>query len=434
MSDLVALAPGGAWTMDPAGAPTFPDSSGFGASLTVAAGSVVGVAGAGKGGDQATTSALAGSANISAASESSRHRLVEGSPFALAFLSWTYPGAGQHQITTQGSPSSATSKGWMFRIVNSGAFSFLVSNGTTSGTLTFTASDIALRMTVGGWHLITLRYSGGAIAAAASWEIVVDGVSYTPTASTIPSGDYTGSSAFRLSQSIVPSTQPRLQHIAVWSGSGTPSAAQLLALWNLACGTARWTLPVSASSRTLKGFQIPGSLSRSMPSMSDMRHGVRAYYQIGAGARTEFDPGDDLSVTIPAGSACYLDADFMHHDMADLPWVADALGGGPVALWDEADPVLSVSGIASHPASITVTLSQEITGVTAPVNDPAPALQITSATANGSTLTLAHPNLDALYPPDSPRGGGSSPITPPAPPVGSATRSPAPPVGRATRI
>lgn len=185
----------------------------------------------------------------------------------------------------------------------------------------------------------------------------------------------------------------RWQHMALWAGSGiaVPSEAQLTALaTGVACGTARWTLPVDATqARTLKGWQLPGRLAR-----ADLtRLGVRSYYQIGAGARTEFDPGDDLSIAIPAGSACYLDADLTHHHLDDLPWIADSLGGGPVALYEEADPApvpVDVTAIHSRAGAIEITTSAELGTIAAPTSDASPAIHLGAPTKAGAVLTLPH--------------------------------------------
>lgn len=133
-----------------------------------------------------------------------------------------------------------------------------------------------------------------------------------------------------------------MQHLAVWNNYALTTSDIAALSSAVPCGRAVWTLPSAAASRTLKGFQLPGRLARN----DATRLGVRAKYDVGAG-EVEFDPGDDLSVTIPAGQEVSLIANLTHYDLEDLPYIGDSLGGGPVALYEEADPAAPPQYVAA---------------------------------------------------------------------------------------
>jgi hypothetical protein len=197
------------------------------------------------------------------------------------------------------------------------------------------------------WHHIAIVYTGGPTASASSWIFYLNGVAQNSTITSganMTSGQLASAAPFNFGN-MVAGAYPflRFQDLAIWNNKAL-TADEVMSLYMAAPSPltrARWTLAADAvNDRTLHGIELPGSLSRNLPTSTDQRHGVRCYYSLNGGTdRTEFDPGDgDLDLSVPAGTAVTLDADFMHHDIADLPWIGGPAGEGPVAVYEEPDP------------------------------------------------------------------------------------------------
>jgi hypothetical protein len=343
---VLSLAPSAFWRFDET-AGNFLDRTAGARHLTPYVSAERGVAGPGLGGDLAVAF---GSSSMGAfdATGSSPHGLVVGTPYsAFAKCRVACAGSGiNHAIIGVGVSSQHYAGGtWLgWKLCNLSAIAgavdtrlYVFYTAGVAGRIVYSNSFDAFPLLDGKWHSVGFTYNGGSITSAASFQLYVDGnpcsvMSNGATSTAVAAPEPVGAWA-----AIGASGSVYVQDAALWTGTAL-TAAQMKALAQPDCGRARWTLPADAvNARTLKGLEVPGSLSRNMPSSTDMRHGVRAYYDVGAG-RVEFDPGDDLAVSVPAGTAVTLDLDFMHHDLADLPWVADSVGGGPVALYDEPDP------------------------------------------------------------------------------------------------
>lgn len=361
--NVLALNPTGYWRLNEPSGITFADGSPNNRPLVANNGSTPSRStGHGRGGDTGGCAAPTGvGGGFIASGNYPEHRIVAGTPFtALLWSRALATGMSQfNAIGTQSNPGTTNSPGWSLRpsYNNSGWWEFMVVNAAGTAYRYGRITPIGAN----DWYstrpqLAALRYTGGALTAQASWNLSVGGVTYpfTVFGGSSPADVGAGGALWVLNSTL----NIYAQDAAVFAGVYL-SDAQLLALAGATpCGRARWTLPSVAYSRTFRSFALPGSLSRNV-NTTESRLGVRAYYSLDGGAtRTEFDPGDDLAagVAIPAGTALTLDADLTHHHIEDLPWIADASGGGPVVVWEEADPPPVTVQVPYVIDSLTVTV------------------------------------------------------------------------------
>jgi hypothetical protein len=384
---VIDLAPSGYWPLDEASG-NFIDRSPNARDLTPTANYAVRRAMTYlRGGEVSYAINASGTGNSAASGTYPEHQIAVGTPFTMMFWWQIGNGASSNFAITNNGQVNPAIPGFFVRN-NIGRYFEANFSSTTGAYATVKTLSYVYPFEWGQpWITPTiLRYNGGALTSAASWSLRQSGVvaPLTVTASGSPANIGTGT--LRVAYGIQSATT-FFGGVAIWNNRRLTDAQCAILDAATPCGTARWTLPADAAQdRTLKGVQLPGRLAR-----ADLtRLGVRVYYQIGADPRVEFDPGDDLSVSIPAGAACYLDADLVHNHIDDLPWIADSLGGGPVALYEEPAPVLSVTvdAIHSRAGAIDVTLSQAPVSVATPTSDAQPAIQLGAATIAGAIVTI----------------------------------------------
>jgi hypothetical protein len=396
---VLALGPSGYWPLNETTG-QFLDRSAAARHLTHSAGTIQRAQlGCGIGGSLTAALASSNAYNvvISADAVYDEHKILPSVGFAMcAWVRNPTTGGGYQGIVGTNS-WSAGSHGWQW-LAWYGSAPYLAVQ-----TIRVRASsgEQYARDSVGGrasrvfrseWTFVAVRHSGGVTRFLTDgvWEPGTSGPLVDPAAAV---------AALRVvNGSLTSDVQRHWHHLALWGGAvAVPSEAQLLALATaIPCGRAPWTLPVDVTQpRTLKGFAVPGSLSRSV-NTTESRLGVRCYYSIAGAAEVEFDPGDDLSVSIPTGATCTLAADLTHHHLDDLPWIGDSLGGGPVALYEEADPAhpANATAVRSTFGAIEIDFDHGIESTVQPTNDPLPALQLGAASiVDGTTLRLEHEGM-----------------------------------------
>lgn len=437
---VLATSPAGYWPHDES-AGQFLDRTANAVHLTLGSG-VRGVAGHNKGG----STRLGAAPNLRTQKLSSyvgavsHLDIASGTPWAcMTWFRFSSTGAALNAIFVPlGTSASYGSAAGIVVLLApaSGNASIYIGTGAVSYTLGSFPAPVAIGDRA--WHSISVRYSGDAFNSLGSWDVRFDGIAVSVFANTSLPASYStaGTGVYCGYNSNIDGRFFDEGDCIIWRGATVPSAAGLAELSSaIPCGTARWTLPTATYARTLRGFQVPGRLAR-----ADLtRLGVKAYYQIGAGARVEFDPGVDPAVSIPADSACYLDVDLTHYHLDDLPYVADSLGGGPIALWEEADPATSISSITTTANGIEIQLSTTVGSIGTITNGVSPALYVTGATAATDTLTVVAHEQAGGGAPTLPDGGwamgggaassGPGPGSPDPWTMNGASSSPAPPGG-----
>lgn len=236
----------------------------------------------------------------------------------------------------------------------------------------------------GRWNHIVVTCDGG--TGYTSLKVYVNGVSQSVSASwagTLQAFTY-GASGFGIggaasTNQYGPSKGRALTQLGYWKGRAlTP--AEVASMYVVpGSARARWVFDLGAG-RTVREVALPGNLSRRRSATSDARLS-RLYVAIAAGARAEYELGQDLSLAADGGVT--LDVDLGVGVDGISPYIGGPLGEGPVVVYEEADPVAAapnVTSIASHDGYIDVTLDTDVGTVAAPTSDAAPAVQLTGAT------------------------------------------------------